>query len=49
MRSYAGENDSQHIRALALGLDWHCSPKVTSSFMFHITLRLRIFSGFNAG
>ena len=35
-RSYAGENDSQHIRALALGLDWHSSPRVTSSFTFHI-------------
>ena len=36
MRSYVGENDSQHIRALALGLDWHSSPRVTSYFTFHI-------------
>ena len=36
IRSYAGENDSQHIRALALGLDWHSSPRVTSFFTFHI-------------
>ena len=35
-RSYAGENDSQHIRALALGLDWHSSPRVTSYFTFYI-------------
>ena len=35
-RSYVGENDSQHIRALALGLDWHSSPRVTSYFTFYI-------------
>ena len=36
MRSYVGENDRQPIRALALGLDWHSSPRVTSYFTFYI-------------
>ena len=42
-RSYAGENDSQHIRALALGLDWHSSPRVTSPFILSHCTGLRIF------